>query len=316
MTTRQLLIFLCLLLTLGCASILLFYGGPGTYAIRSVKELWNLGHVLYFALLVLFISRLLGYLNASPKWIWLLSILATLIWGTSIELIQQDSGRSFDLMDIARDFCGALVVLVFLPGLLSGFHQRIQQLARYLVICLLLYILLPLMVAVSDEMIATTQFPVLSNFETPFELDRWEGSAEFEIVNSAQGSSGAMIQVTLGTQEAYSGAGLRYLVSDWSDYHFLNLDIYYPHKTSLRLSLKVFDSRHQTVQPTFLSSDRFNRSYRLKNGWNRILVPLREIRKSPESREMDLTQIARVQLFSRRLEQSLTIYLDRIYLSN
>lgn len=84
------------------------------------------------------------------------------------------------------------------------------------------------MIAVSDEIIAANQFPVLSNFETPFEPGRWNGGAGFVIVESVQGSDKPAMQMNLSTRQVYSGVGMQYLVADWSDYEYLNLDIFYP----------------------------------------------------------------------------------------
>lgn len=305
-----------LLLVLFSASILLFYSGPGAYADRSFRELWNLGHVLYFGLLIILVSKILNHYQVSGRWIWIFSILLTLIWGIAIEMIQQGSDRNADIMDVIRNLCGALLALVFIPGSIQVFHRRFQKIIRYVVVCFLLLVLIPLMVSVADEVVAANQFPVLSNFETPFELDRWNGSADFKIVDSVEGSGRSALQISLSTQDIYTGVGMQYLESDWRDYEFLNIDIFYPQIDPLQLTLKVFDSQHRSVEPTYLYSDRFNRPYQIQNGWNRIRVSLQEISSAPQKREMNLSEIAGLQLFAVRLKQPETIYLDRIYLSD
>ena len=316
MPTRQSLFLLSLSLVLFGASIFLFYGGPGAYASRSVKALWNLGHVLYFVLLIILVSKSLKNYGFSTRWIWILSILLTLIWGVAIEMIQQGGDRNAEIMDVLRDLSGALLALVFIPGSIQVFHRRLQNLIRSVVIGFLMILLVPLMVSVSDEAIALTQFPVLSNFETPFELDRWDGKSDFRIVESVGGSSTSSMQINLSTQEIYTGIGMQYLVTDWSDYEFLNLDIFYPKESPLKLTLKVFDSLHRSIEPTYLYHDRFNRSYQIQKGWNLIRVSLQEIRTSPKNREMDMSSIAGLQLFAVRLKQPETIFLDRVYLSD
>ena len=40
---------------------------------------------------------------------------------------------------------------------------------------------LPLTTAILDEITALKQFPVLANFESRFEIDRWTGDADFSI---------------------------------------------------------------------------------------------------------------------------------------
>ena len=46
-----------MLVVLITASYFLFYGGPDYLADRSLKELWNLGHIVYFALLATYLAR-------------------------------------------------------------------------------------------------------------------------------------------------------------------------------------------------------------------------------------------------------------------
>ena len=316
MPSRQSLFFLSLLLVLFGASVLLFYGGPGAYAARSVKELWNLGHVLYFLLLIMLVSKILKNRGFSTGWIWILSLLLTFLWGAAIEMIQQGGDRNAEIMDFLRDLSGALLALVFIPGSIEIFHRKLRNFIRYVVIGFFIIILVPLIVAVSDETIAAAQFPVLSNFETPFELDRWNGSAKFDVVESVEASGVPAMRIALSTKQVYPGIGLIYLESDWSGYEFLNLDIFYPRTSPLKLTVKVFDAVHRSVEPAYLYHDRFNRPYQIKKGWNHIRVSLQDIRTSPKNREMDMTKIAGLQLFGVRLKQPETIYLDRLYLSD
>lgn len=137
MPSRQSLFFLILLLALFGASILLFYGGPDAYVPRSVKELWNLGHVFYFALLTILVSKVLIYFIFSVRWVWTLSLLLALLWGLAIEIIQQGGDRNAEIMDVFRDLTGALLALVLTPGLIRVFHQRLQNFIRFVVIGLL-----------------------------------------------------------------------------------------------------------------------------------------------------------------------------------
>jgi len=309
------LLNLGLFVALLTASFLLFFSGPDTYAIRSLRELWNLGHILYFGLLVYLFWRFTKSFRLSRNIIWLISLLLTLIWGGAIEVLQYASARTADLMDLSRDFCGTLLVLSFMPGLMGPVSRGLKAVVRSLVVAFALFHLSPLVIALSDEMIARAQFPVLSSFETSFELDRWEGGANRELVSEVGGRQGRQLRIDLDTQR-YSGIGLRYLGADWRKYRHLNLDIFHADPRPLRLTVRVHDSRHQTVQPTFLYSDRFNRQFQLHQGWNKIQIKLRDIEDAPRNRKMNMKEVANVALFSSRLKSAVSIYLDRIYLSN
>ncbi len=297
------------------ASVFLFYSGPEAFSIRSLRELWNLGHIVYFGLLVYLLSRPVFGHRLSRKHIWLVAILVTLVWGLSIEVLQYFWGRSASWMDLSLDFCGTLLALGFLPGLMNPLTGKLNAIVRICIVGFTLFHLSPFVLALSDEQIARNQFPVLSDFETPFELDRWTGDAGMSVVSSFAGKPGHQLKIDLGTQR-YSGVGMNYLPSEWRSYNNLNLEIYYPYQQPLSITIRVHDVIHQTVQPRNLFSDRYNRQYQLESGWNQIEIELGDIEQAPNSRKMDMSQIVDVSFFASRLERPLTIYLDRIYLSN
>ncbi len=304
-----------LLVALLTASYFLFYGGPDTYAVRSIGELWNLGHVMYFGVLVYLLWRGAARFALTRNRIWLLALLITLVLGVSIEVLQYGVSRSADLMDLSRNFSGALLVLGFIPGLMLPVGKFLKSLLQGLIVCFALFNLSPLVIALSDEAFARTQFPVLSNFETPFELDRWVGSANRVVVEEAEGLQGRTLKIDLDTQ-LYSGLGMQYFPTDWRGYRSLNLNIYNSDLKPLSLTFKVYDARHRSVRPTFRHSDRFNRQYQLKKGWNRIQIQLADIQQSPENRDMDMSEIVNLSFFVGRLKQPSTIYLDKVYLEN
>lgn len=316
MIARQSLLYPGLVLILSISSFLLFYGGPDNYAIRSIQALWNLGHVVYFALLAVIITGVLNYYRVAPGRIWLICILVTSLLGVSIELIQDDIGRNFDIHDLARNSCGVLLVLVFQPYLVNEIPLRLRRFLQFFTMSFLLLLVAPLLVNISDEIIAVNQFPVLSSFETPFELQRWEGNSEFEILEQPGITSKPMMKIKLSAQKRYPGVNMEYLIGDWHNYKFISIELYFPGSISLPLYIKVYDHRHRTVNPTFRYNDRFNHRFILRTGWNRLKIKLQDIKKAPEERDMVMTEIANISLFSKRLIQPQYLYLDKIYLSN
>ncbi len=302
-----------LLTVLLAASVLFFYGGPDAYSMRSLKELWNLGHVLYFGLLVYLLWRHVFIGRLSRKHIWILSLLITLVLGLSVELVQYFSGRFADLDDLSRNFCGALLVLAFLPDSMNFSSKTPKAVIRFLVLGFGVFHLSPLAIALSDEVAARQQFPVLSDFSRPFEIDRWSGDADLTVVSGFAGKPGRQLKIDLGTQ-TYSGTGMDNLHADWLGYKSLNLEIYHPDSRPLFVTFKVYDEQHRSEQSRFLYSDRFNHKYQLETGWNNIKLGLEDLQQAPKTRKMDMSQIASVSFFSMHLKQPLTIYLDRVYL--
>ncbi len=303
-----------LLTTLLAAGVLFFYGGPSAHSIPSLKELWNLGHVLYFALFVYLLSRPAFIGRLSSKHIWIIALLATLVLGLLVELAQYFSGRSADLNDLSRNLCGALLVLAFLPGLMHLSSKKLVVTIRVLVLGFGAFHLSPLAIALSDEIAARQQFPVLSDFNMPFEVGRWSGDAGITVVSGLAGKPGRQLKVDLGTQ-TYSGVSMDYLRGDWRGYKTLNLEVFHSDSQPLSLTLKVYDEQHRSERSGGFYSDRFNREYQLETGWNSIKIDLEDIQLAPKTREMDMSQIAKVSFFATRLKQPLTIYLDRVYLN-
>jgi VanZ family protein len=98
---------------LAIGSVLLFLGGPDYYSSRSFTHAWDIGHIVYFALLAGLLSRwrVVAKMSLAGQWTIILAI--TLLLGVSIELIQHGTARTPDIGDVLRDVTGSLIVLVF-----------------------------------------------------------------------------------------------------------------------------------------------------------------------------------------------------------
>jgi hypothetical protein len=313
-TAGNRLLSLALLLILVTSSFFFFVGGPEAYALRSYKEIWNLGHILYFALLVLLFSRWSLFMRLPLLWCWVLLIGLSLVSGVVVELFQYGTERSADLMDVSRDVCGALLMLAFHPVFVDHRRVLLKRLLQIIVGAFLIYHLLPVSIAITDETIARFQFPVLSDFSTPFELERWKGNGKREVVEGYAGKPGKQMKISL-QRRRYAGVGMEYMPADWSSYRFVNLDIYSEYEKPLSITVRVHDDRHQTVKPTYLFNDRFNKRFKLFKGWNMVKVDLAEVKQAPRKRAMDMQKIADISFFLSSVKSPKTLYLDRIYLS-
>ncbi len=300
------LLFTAFLLLLG--SYFLFSDGLGNRAVRSAKELWDLGHIVYFAVMVFLLVELGLLKKFSLPVQWLALLLLSLLWGTLIEVLQYDTQRTPDLADIFRDLTGCLLVLSFHPALLKLSSNPGRLLIRLLVSLLLFVQLIPLSIALIDETIARQQFPVLSNFETPFELDRWGGG---EIVQLDEGSDFYQLKVNL-TTSTYSGLGMKYFMSDWRGFDTVKLKLFNPSHKALNLVVRIHDAEHETGNRAYAYSDRFNTRVKLKRGWNDITIALDIVESAPRRRKMDLSQVADISFFAIRLPEQRVVYVDSI----
>ncbi len=304
----RLLLILIFLLT---GTYFLFSGGLGNFVIRSAKELWNLGHIVYFSLTIYFLVETGVLKKLSLPSQWLVFLLLSFLWGTLIEVLQYGTQRTPDMADILRDLTGCLLVLSFHPKLLNFTRLIFTKLIRLGVSVLLIVQLYPLVVSLTDEATAAFQFPVLSNFETAFELTRWDGDAGKEIVRGASNNYQLKISLTTST---YSGVGLKYFPSNWAGYKSVNLRVFNPLTRSLTITVRVHDAQHQTGPVAYSHDDRFNKRIRLFQGWNELSIPLSAVEMAPRQRKMDMTRISDISLFVVRLPEPVVIYLDSIRL--
>ena len=190
-------------------SILLFAGGPDNLSPRSLKHIWDAGHVIFFA----FLSTLLILGWSKNKTVsyqqqCVSVVLVALLLGILIEGAQAGSKRTADILDVARNVAGALAAISFLVPANGEIPKPRLRILQTFTIFLLIWVLLPIAKAITDEFLAREQFPVLSDFETPFEVDRWSGDASISIDHGIhfQGISSlkAVLNPTL-----YSGVKLK-----------------------------------------------------------------------------------------------------------
>jgi VanZ family protein len=296
---------------LAIGSVLLFKGGPDYYSSRSFRHFWDLGHILYFVLLVLLLSRWSLVSRMSLAWQWTTMLAITLLAGVSIELLQYGTARDADAGDVLRDLSGSLLVLAFGPlgsKLQPVSRRRSLQLS---VSVLLLAQLWPVTRSLLDEAIARHQFPLLSGFETPFEIDRWTGSAGLSVETIAATSHDKLLKLSL-TTDHYSGATLNYFDGDWTSARTLVISLYNPDASPLQITCRIHDLQH--VEGNQEYEDRFNRSFLLAQGWNHIEIDLNDVKAGPAGRSMDMSRIRGLGIFVVALPAPRILYVDEVRL--
>jgi VanZ family protein len=302
--------FIIILLLIG--SVLLFRGGPDYYSSRSLKYFWDMGHILYFALLTVLLCQWSLISRMSLIWQWCTILAIAFLIGVFIELMQYGTTRTPDTGDILRDLTGSLLALVFGP-LGSKLQSTTRQLSlRLFVMLLTLVQLWPLTKSLIDEAIARHQFPLISGFETPFEIDRWEGGHRLSVVSITPVPEGKVMKLSL-TTDKYSGATLKYFDGNWASARTLQISLYNPDTNPLQITCRIHDLQHAESNQAY--EDRFNRSYTLMPAWNHIVIDLNEVEESPAGRNMDMSHIRELGLFVVSLPTSRTLYLDEVRLT-
>ena len=298
-----------IILILGLLFTLFFISGPDYYVSRSFKNLWNLGHILFFSLLPLLIFSTSKISMSYPKQFLFIMVLSLLL-GTLIEILQTGlDGRIPDMGDILRNIIGALVGLFFLLPSRKNLPPKRLVAIQLLVILLVLLQIAPVVSAFWDEMLANRQFPLLSGFETSFEIDRWTGGAPFEVGKEVKKSGVAAMKVMLNT-DTYSGVALKYFPGDWEGYRIIQFSVFNPDSDELKLTCRIHDWQH--TQGSQVYTDRFNRSFSISQGWHTITMPLEQVKEAPQNRRMDMQRIQGMGIFATRLPFPRTIYIDDV----
>jgi len=290
------------LLALLCGAFpLFFWGGPDWVSPPLICAFWDLGHVAFFSVLLMFVQRFRAF--DLPRQ-WLMISLICVVAGALIEFIQQFVGRDASAADVYRDLVGVWL------GLFWG--QRANRriwIMRSLALLLTLPSAWQIMQAANAHWQAQRNFPLLAGFEDRAELLRLGGQGQFSADRHTQGQQS--FKVTLDTVQ-YSGTGINKLLGDWRGYETLVMDIYIPDTEYLALVLRVSDFTHDRGDNDYY--DRFNRQLVLVPGWNQVRIAVKDIEQAPRARAMNLAEISHLGLFAVALPSPRIFYWDNVRL--
>ncbi|HEY5997781.1 MAG TPA: hypothetical protein VI078_00570 [bacterium] len=156
-------------------------------------------------------------------------------------------------------------------------------------------------------------------FEYEFErrdiLDelQWQCGAIYRLSASHATSGRSSLEMTLypasaGNPRPYPGITFASFDPDWSRRRLLRFDAYNPAANNVPLTLRIDDAEY----PDF--PERFNRTFSLVPGANRIAVPLPSLVTSGSHRPLRRESIRRVFIFVANPRAPVTIYLDDVRL--
>ncbi|MFC1639136.1 hypothetical protein ACFL3B_00045 [Gemmatimonadota bacterium] len=289
-----------------------FVAVPGDLTVRSARRAWDLGHVaFFFAATLVFIKWGWRAKAGSYVRLWALTVAGVTLIGLGVEGMQAQLGRSAEPSDLLRNLVGAVLALAFFGTDGTRLARWMLTASRAAAILLLLGAVSPLVVALSDEIAASRAFPVLSDFETPFQLSRWESDVVLSVErNTVRAGTGAL-RVPLSTAR-YSKASLEFFPGDWSGASVLLASVFNPDTRAMPLNVRVHDEWHDEHGQSY--ADRFNSVFTITAGWNDLRIPLSEIAAGPRERMMDLSQIAGLSFFTVELPEPRTIFIDQVEL--
>jgi VanZ family protein len=296
----------------GILFILLFSGGFGYYSKHSYKHAWDMGHVLAFSVWTYLLLLVWKDFRQWPFLKQFISVfLFTLSLGILIEYLQVGFQRTPEIGDVMRDLIGSLITLSFISPSRKTIPIFSLRLVQTCVALMFLFGTYPLARALTDEYIAKNQFPLLSDFETAFEIDRWGENPDLAIHHNIAIHGESSLKVPLRT-ELYSGVSLLYFPRDWRNFHSLKIAVFNPSVGSLTIGCRINDIQHFTNGGEY--NDRYNASFLLRQGWNTITITIGDIANAPLGRKMDMSKVQMVRIYVKQIPEPGEIYIDHVRL--
>jgi hypothetical protein len=298
-----------LLLLILFAVLPLFFVPLGQDPMGPLAQLNIFGHFIFFALLAWVLTRLPAVAGLSIFRQIALVIVAVTILGGSVELIQEYFGRTASWKDFGVNLIGALFGLLFFASGRIRLPWIMLRGVQVMVLALCLFLFSNPVITLWDMRQASRQFPVLGDFETRLETGRWtSGEIDREFARHGQAS----LKVPLETGRKYPGTTLRRSFGDWRSFSFLAFSVHNPDSEPLFLTLSIRDHEHNRRGGEY--TDRFNKSFRIDQGWNDIRVSIQDIENAPAERTLELDSLSEVVFFTTELDQPRIIHLDHVRL--
>lgn len=266
------------------------------------QALWNLSHIIYFALVIVALRHHLDMRNWPH---WLTISLAVFLVSIIGDYIQYEVGQERGWENIERNLIGAWLGIFWLN---KGGPQ--VWVGRLIATGLLIQQVSVIGFAAYTEYTLATQMPLLSSLEEMYEEQWWEGPTEPSQKYVSHGDYS--LKLTLAPS-GYSGASLTTLQNNWTGYDTLIFDVYNPQLTPIKLTLRISDRQHEIRTGAF--SDRFHQPFVAEHGWNQVEVQLNRVKQGPAEREMDMSELAQLEIFSTGgLKNERVVYLDNFRL--
>ncbi len=275
---------------------------------RPLDELFNFGHIPLFGIVSLAILKILKHgRDPTHKRHYVISGACTALLGIVTECLQLFiPERSFTISDIFRDALGACTFLVFVYPFRST-HARMQKICRISCAGCIAVALIPVVLAITDSISMHKNFPVICSFENRLEVSRWN-TQKCKITISRKHATHGEFSLKLNLRPGgLPGIATRYLPGDWQKKNKLACDIYLEGTNSLNMTLRIQDSNYNGTL-----ADTYHEIFVLLPGKNSIEINLDTVQNAPAGRLMDLGTIAKMYIFSYKLQSYRTLYVDNI----
>ncbi len=280
---------------------------------RIVQQIWDLGHVfLFMGFSYLAIKIIFKHSGFSVYTQFAVISISAILLGAVIEYLQTFTGRDKSSYDVLLDLVGASIGFVVFSETLRSMNRFVRVSFWAGVIILTLISLSPMFNAVVDAIQQRKAFPVLVENKSAMELSRFtQNNVQLDLVTNNSNQSAIKLLRMNFTPGKYSTAILAYFNPDWRSYNYLSFNVFNPASLS-SLNIQIHDQLHE--RNGYHYRDRFNYHLRLSSGWNKIRIPLANVKKAPFKRDMNMQQIKKLLFFKSNLRQPVYLLFSVIQL--
>lgn len=242
-----------------------------------------------------------------------LAFTSALLTGISIEILQPLVGRSASFLDIWYDLLGTSAAVVLHLASKTGTTWAKRAWLGLGVLGLLLISAIQPLYYLKFERLRAELFPVLFNFEHDWEREMFNTNqgAHHSVVDAPsewQGNAGKVLRLDINSG-SYPGLRLQHFEADWRQYRTLAIDIFVKKALPQPLNLRINDASHNQKY-----ADRLNKKLNLHPGMNKVFIDLNQLLSAPAGREMDLSRMQKIILFSQQPGRPFSLYIDNIRL--
>lgn len=273
---------------------------------RWLGVLFDFAHLPVFAVLVFVVTRALG--GSRPNWLLAAGVaLAAGVFGLGAEFVQGLIGRSAEWSDAAANAVGASIG--FVAATWSGWKRSLRAVAVITLMVMAAWAYVDTTTILTDVVRQRLEFPVLGSFENELELVRWRINIG-RIARSAEHATDGVHSLRVDLDPGrYPGLMCRWPYNNWSGRSTLSFNVWNDSNKPLDVFVRVNDFAHNNDWV-----DRFERTVTLAPGANTVRIPLDDVRNAPSEREMDMSVITNLMVFTVDLEESRVLYFDRFEL--
>ena len=267
---------------------------------------YGLGHAPLFGIVALCARVGAGALSGDrlsvPAQYGLAFLVTAALSGLSEAAQIGSENRDADLGDALRDVLGGAACLLVAAGFEGVWRSGAARAALVLAgISVMGAILAPLGPLAWSYSMRKASLPVIADYTSQWQQPLMRALrvdlAPIVAPETFTGRSGETVARVRFRQAAWPGVDVVEPWPDWRGYSSLRFQVYAEQPAPKQLVLRIDDEQHDGTH-----RDRFNRSFDIHAGVNDIVVPLADIRRAPKGRELDLSRVDRVLLFSRRPE--------------